>query len=230
MSKNSVKKTRLIIIRHAEAFGNYLREFHGWTDSEITKKGHIQAKRLADRMKDERIDVIYSSTMKRTMQTASYIAEVKELPIIRTDKLKEINGGDWEGKTWDELPHRWPKEYQTWENTPHLHRMPNGESMEEFTTRLKKELDYIIQNNSGKSICVVTHGTAIKTLMCVFRKLEPERIIDIAWYDNTSVTMLDYENGEYDVIMEGDTSHLGKEYSTIENQEWWEEYKKRFSK
>ena len=50
------------------------------------------------------IDVIYSSSLKRTLQTAQYIADAKNLPIIRTDKLKEINGGEWEGKRWDELP------------------------------------------------------------------------------------------------------------------------------
>ena len=91
-------KTRLIFVRHAEAEGNYLRIFHGWTDSGITDKGHVQAKKAAERLKDIPIDVLYSSSLKRTIQTAQYIADIKGLPIIRTDKLKEINGGDWEGK------------------------------------------------------------------------------------------------------------------------------------
>jgi probable phosphoglycerate mutase len=62
----------------------------------------------------------------------------------------------------------WPEEYDTWENKPHIHRMPNGETMEEFQARLLEEIKYIIDNNKGKSICIVTHGTAIKALLCRF--------------------------------------------------------------
>jgi len=107
-------KTRLIFVRHAEAEGNVNRRFQGWTDGELTEKGHIQAQKVAKRLKDEKIDVIYSSSLKRTMQTADYISKIKNLPIIRTDKLKEINGGDWENVSFDELPTLWPHEHDTW--------------------------------------------------------------------------------------------------------------------
>lgn len=150
-------KTRIIFVRHAEAEGNLYRIFHGWTDSSITEKGHIQAQRAAESLKDTQIDILYSSSLKRTIQTAQYIADMKKLPIIRTDKLKEINGGEWEGKRWAELPGIWPKEYDTWENAPHTHKMPNGECMEEFQQRLKDEVLHIISNNKGKNICIVTH-------------------------------------------------------------------------
>lgn len=218
-------KTRLIFVRHAEAEGNVNRVFHGWTDGEITEKGHIQARKAAERLKEVDIDVIYSSSMKRTLQTAKYISQVKNLPIKRTDKLKEINGGDWEGRHWDELPVKWPQEHDTWENKPHIHRMPNGESMEEFQQRLIEEVKYIIENNKGKNVCIVTHGTAIKALMCYFLGCKLEEMLNISWYDNTSVTIIDYENDEFNVIVEGDASHLGKELSTIQNQDWWVEYK-----
>ncbi|GAE89204.1 alpha-ribazole-5'-phosphate phosphatase [Acetivibrio straminisolvens JCM 21531] len=109
-------KTRIIFVRHAEAEGNLNRVFHGWTDSSITERGHLQAQRVAERLKDVEVDVIYSSSLKRTLQTAQYIADVKNLPIIRTDKLKEINGGEWENREWEELPNLWPEEYDSWEN------------------------------------------------------------------------------------------------------------------
>ena len=56
-------KTKLIIVRHAEAEGNKTRRFHGWTDSNLTERGHLQAQRVADRLKDVKIDVIYSSSL-----------------------------------------------------------------------------------------------------------------------------------------------------------------------
>lgn len=222
--------TRLVLVRHAEAEGNMNRVFHGWSDSNITEKGRLQAQRAAERLKDEEIDVIYSSSLKRTLQTAEYIARVKMLPIIRTDKLKEINGGDWEGKGWDELADIWPNEHFTWENRPHLHQMPNGESMEEFQKRLSGEIDYIINNNKGRNICIVTHGTAIRALMCYFLGYELSEMLNIMWYDNTSITRVEWNNGKFNVILEGDNSHLTGELSTLNNQEWYAQYKKDFEK
>lgn len=223
-------KTRLIFVRHAEAEGNIKRVFHGWTDGKITEKGHIQAQKVAERLKDVPIDVIYSSSLTRTIQTASYIAKVKNLPIIRTDKLKEINGGDWEGRRWDELPEIWPAQNETWEHRPHAHVMPNGENMVEFQERLINEVKYIIDNNKGKNICIVTHGTAIRAMLCYFRGCDLEEMQNIPWHDNTSVTIMDYENDKFEIECEGDTSHLDREMSTIQNQEWWNEYMKKQDK
>jgi broad specificity phosphatase PhoE len=217
-------RTRLIFVRHAEAEGNAFRRFHGWTDSPITEKGHAQAKNVAERLKDVPIDVIYSSSMRRTIQTCEYIAKVKNLPIIRTDKLKEINGGDWEDKRWDELAEIWPQENETWENQPHAHKMPNGESMVEFLERLLGEVHKIIDDNKGKNVCIVTHGTAIRAMMCTFQSCDLVQMINIPWYDNTSVTIIDHEDGKFDVIVEGDASHLDKELSTLQNQAWWSEH------
>ena len=220
-------KTRLIIVRHAEAEGNYKRLFHGWSDGEITEKGHIQAARAAERLKDIKMDVLYSSSLKRTMQTAGYISKVKNLPIIRTDKLKEINGGDWEGEPWDVLPQKWPEAYHTWENTPHLHSMPNGETMEEFQKRLIEEVKYIINANPGKHICIVTHGTAIKALLCYFNNYDLEEMFNIKWCDNTAITIVDYEDNKFNLILEGDSSHLDDKLSTVKNQAWWDDYIKK---
>jgi probable phosphoglycerate mutase len=222
-------KTRLIFVRHAEAEGNKSRHFHGWTDSSITERGHLQAKRAAEALADVDIDVIYSSSLKRTIQTASYIAEAKKLPVIQSDKLKEINGGDWENKTWTELEAKWPEAYETWDNSPHEHQMPNGESMKEFQKRVLDEVLLIIEQNIGKNICIVTHGTVIRTLICYFRYCTLEEMINVSWCENTGVTIIDYEDGAFSTVVEGDASHLGKELGTIVNQDWWEEYNKKFS-
>lgn len=216
--------TKLIFVRHAEAEGNKIRRFHGWTDSSITERGHLQAQRVADRLKDMDIDVIYSSSLTRTLQTAEYISMVKGLPIIRTDKLKEINGGDWEDLPWDELQEKWPDAYETWDNSPHIHQMPNGESMEEFQKRLVDEVMHIIRQNKGKNICIVTHGTAIRALICHFRACMLEEMINVAWCDNTAITIMEYYDGVFTTITEGDATHLGSDLGTITNQDWWVEY------
>ena len=220
-------RTRLIFVRHAEAEGNKERRFHGWTDSSITERGHLQAQRVAERLKDMDIDILYSSSLKRTMETAGYISKIKGLPILQTDELKEINGGDWEDLSWNELQERWPEAYETWDNSPHKHRMPNGESMEEFQDRLVAEVMQIIDRNIGKNICIVTHGTAIRALICHFRACTLQEMINVAWCDNTALTIMDYEDGVFTTLTEGDAIHLGSDLGTMVNQEWWEDYIKK---
>lgn len=222
-------KTKLIIVRHAEAVGNAIREYHGWTDSSITERGHIQAACVAERLKCVPIDVIYSSPLKRTMETASYIAKIKDLPIIERDDLKEINGGLWEGMTWTDLAKAYPKEHEVWEKKPHIHQMPEGENMKDFQQRLIAAVSDIINIEEGKNICIVTHGTAIRTLLCWFFEHDLKCMVEIPWCDNTAVTVVTFENGRFLVETEGDACHLDDEISTIRNQEWYAKFKNKFS-
>jgi len=221
-------KTKLIIVRHAEAVGNKIREFHGWTDEGITEKGKLQASIAAERLKNIHVDVIYSSSMKRTMETAGYIAEAKNLPIIPVDDLKEINGGLWEGMTWRELARKYPDEYDIWENKPHLLQMPEGESMEGFQQRVVSAVMRILEKEAGKNILIVTHGTVIRVLLCRFKELPLEDMVKIPWCDNTAITAGIWENGKFHIEAEGDCSHLDDEMSTFKNQEWYFEYRKKF--
>lgn len=222
-------KTRLIFVRHAEAEGNLIREFHGWTDSSITTRGMAQGELLKKRFAHIPVDVLYSSSLKRTLQTAAFISDACGKAAIPLDGLKEINGGEWEGKRWDELSGIWPIEHDTWENSPHLHKMPKGESMVEFRERLMETVKDIISKNIGKNICIVTHGTAIRSMMTWFYGFPLDAMSDIMWYDNTSITMVDFENNTFDVIMEGDAKHLGSELSTIQNQDWWADYRNKMN-
>jgi broad specificity phosphatase PhoE/orotate phosphoribosyltransferase len=223
-------KTRLIFVRHGEAEGNIKRLFQGWTDGELTEKGHLQAQRVSERLKDMDIDVVYSSNLKRTMQTAEYTAEIKQLPIIATEKLREIYGGDWENEPFNLLPTKWPEDYFRWEKAPHTHRMPNGETMAEFYHRLVMELEGILESNPGKNVCIFTHGTAIRALLCYIKGCTLDEMLNVHWCDNTALTIADYEDGKFQLIMEGDAEHLGDDLGTIISQKWWQEFLKSIGK
>jgi len=73
-------KTRIIFVRHAEAEGKSQQGVPRLDRFIHYRKGTSQAQRVAQRLKDVDIDVIYSSSLKRTLQTAQYIADVKNLP------------------------------------------------------------------------------------------------------------------------------------------------------
>lgn len=221
-------KTRLIFVRHGEAEGNINRVFHGWTDSSLTSKGEDQARMVAKRLKDEEIDVIYSSPLKRAFETARNIAKESGIDDIKVDEgLKEIHGGEWENEPWDELPIKWPEEYHNWEHKPHLHCAPMGESMKGAFDRIIVSVNKIIQDNKGRNICIVTHGTVLRTLLCHYNNKPFEELATVTWHDNTSVTIIDIDEDEYEIIIEGDNSHLGHEFSTLAFQDWWKKEEDR---
>ena len=81
----------------------------------------------------------------------------------------------------------------------------------------------IIKENKDKKIAIVTHGTAIRVLMCLFKGYRLERLNDVRWCDNTAISIIDINDDNHVVIVsEGDNSHLG-EYGTVSKQKWWQD-------
>ena len=212
--------TTIYFVRHGEAVGNRDRIFHGYYDSQLTPDGREQAKRTAEEMQKYDIDVIISSDLTRAYDTAAYIADGRGLDIITTPALREINGGGWENVPWDQLHSRYPQEMDDWLNNMHVLQMPGGESSIAFWERLVNEIELITEKYEGKKICIVTHGTAIKTLMCYFDGVPLNEFTSRRWHDNCSITIVEKENGKYKTILDGYNGHLG-ELSTLEKQDWW---------
>lgn len=215
--------TRIYLVRHGEARGNIDRNFHGFFDSDLTENGLLQISLLAKAFENIKIDVLYSSDLKRTYETAKAISEVKGINIKTRSDLREINGGEWEDVPWDELPKKFAESYDLWLNTPHLLQLPGGESMTGFSERIWKAVMEIVEMHRGKNICIVTHGTAIRVLMCLFKGYSLDRLNEVKWCDNTAISIIEIgEDNSKKIISEGDNSHLGS-HGTVEKQKWWKE-------
>lgn len=90
--------TRLLITRHGETQWNTEKRMQGRSDSPLTAHGIWQAQQLARRLKDEKIDAIYSSPTPRAARTAEILKGSRGLQVRLLDDLMEINLGDWEGR------------------------------------------------------------------------------------------------------------------------------------
>lgn len=213
-------KTTIYLIRHAEAYGNKHRVFHGISDSSLTENGMEQVKRAANALMQYEIDTIYSSDLKRAYMTAAYYANKAGLGVNIHKGLREINGGEWEDLPWSVLPKRFPNEYYTWENEPHLHKMPKGESMSELKNRITSTLMQIVSENPGSHIAVFTHGTAIRVLLAEISGLGFINLKKIDWHENTAITKIIVDNDRFVIEFEGDYSHLDPSQATILNQGW----------
>lgn len=213
--------TKVIFVRHGEAEGNIERNFHGHYNSNLTENGRAQIKLTAKRLKDEKIDVIYSSDLNRTYETALAIAEGRNLSIVKNEKLREINGGKWEDVPWDELPSLFPESYDYWLRDPQKLVMPSGESMVDFQNRVLSAVLDIVKLHKNSNILIVTHGTVIKVLLCKYKNKTLSDLPNLAWHDNASITIVEFDDDfNPNVVLEGDNEHLG-DLSTIAKQSWW---------
>lgn len=162
--------TIIYLTRHGETEWNIEKRLQGRGDSPLTENGIQRAKELRDRIKNIDIDVIYSSPIKRALNTANILRGNKNIDIVTDDSLMEMCFGDYEGKKIDIIQ----KENPNWDIKLIMQGnveicAPNGENLKEVRERISKLMNKIIAENIGKSILIVTHGITLKALMYYFK-------------------------------------------------------------
>src|SRR5262245_60171235 len=120
--------TRVFLVRHGETVLAAEDRFAGATDVQLSQDGRNQAKRLANRLRNERIVAIYASPLGRTVETASILAEPHGLPVQTCDGLREISHGHWEQMTRRDVEKQFPEEAAAWEKDPYTFAPAGGES------------------------------------------------------------------------------------------------------
>lgn len=213
--------TRVYLIRHAEAMGNINETFQGRTDENLTEKGYRQLVELSERFKDIPLDAIYSSPLIRAKETAKAVNKYHGLDIAYDEGLIEINGGVWEGKRWKDIPLLYPVEYNLWTYEMHKFYIEDGESLVEVSERMQKTIGDIVSQNVGKNIAVVSHGCAIKAYLCFASGKTLDKIQEMGWSDNTSVSLIEYEDDLIPrIIYKNNSDHLPCELSTLAFSDW----------
>lgn len=199
----------LYITRHGETVWNTQKRMQGWSDSDLTENGISNAVSLGDRMKEIKLDVIYTSPSKRTITTANLIKGEREIPIILDENLREINMGIWEGQTLSDIEQKYPIEYDAFWNTPHLYKPLNGESFAMLHKRVLNAINSIQDKHSAGNILIVTHSVVIKTLLAFFKNYPLEKLWEPPFIHDTSLTVIHLNGNKSNIVLEGDLSHRG---------------------
>ncbi len=206
--------TKIILVRHCQAEGNLKRFFQGKIDSDITQLGSKQIAQTAELLSNEPIDVIYSSPKKRARLSAEGINIYHEVEIKIDDRIVEIDAGKWEGIPLVEIEKIYPEQFFNWRNNPAKFSAPDGESMVEVYNRVKPALLSIASDNKDKTVCIVSHGCAIKNMMCFAHGWGIENIKEVPLGTNMSVNVLTFDdNLEPTIIIENYTDHLQEGFS-----------------
>lgn len=167
-------------------------KYQGQSDVPLTDEGREQARILSERLKDEKIDVIYASDLDRAIETAAIIAKYHDLNVLPAPLMRELNFGIWEGMTYDEIIQKWPQEYNEWQRDPHNKKPPEGETLAELCKRVSKFLKETAREHPDSRILVVSHAGPIRAILSVLLNLRQ----DFFWkfkISNTSITIIEYD-------------------------------------
>ncbi|NJP05323.1 MAG: histidine phosphatase family protein [Chloroflexaceae bacterium] len=200
---------RMIIVRHGESEWNRIHRYQGQLDAALTDVGIRQAEALAERLREQSIDCIYTSRLQRAAVTAETIARFHpDTPLHRDDALLEIHHGDWQGKYANEIMAQYAAGLQEWREHPTRSQMPNGES---FSNVLKRTLDFkerVCAEHAGQVIVVSSHDVVIKILIADALGMDMDRLNRL-WVTNASISTIDY-SGKWPYLESlSDACHLG---------------------
>ncbi|MBS1252235.1 MAG: Phosphoserine phosphatase 1 [Anaerolineales bacterium] len=200
---------RLILVRHGETAWNTEHRFQGQTDVPLNEIGRRQASRLASRLADEEIHVIYSSDLRRAWETATAINARHDVTLRSEPRLREIDFGAWEGLTYDEIQEGHAGVWDAWLDDPMNVAVPDGELLAEVVTRIQLLLDGITSEHAEQNVLLVGHGGSLQTLLGLLLGLNPQA----RWQfrlDTTSLSELYlYEEGTILTLL-NDTCHLSE--------------------
>jgi len=153
--------TTIYLIRHGEIDANVNECWHGWTDSELNKRGRVQAQKMGLHLAAASPDIscVYSSPLRRTLITAKSLANRLQCDPVTHEGLKEYGIGHLEGQPYQVLK----DEHKFFDliAQDHDYAPPEGESVNQVYGRMRCALEAIREQHTGETIAVVSHGAAL---------------------------------------------------------------------
>ena len=190
--------TRLILIRHGATKWTKQKRYQGKTDIPLSDGGKQQAKKLAVKLKKEKIDIAYASKLKRAIQTAEEIIRLHKIRLIKEEKLNERTYGDWEGLTIGEVKKKYPEDYNAYKKDRYKTRPTNGESFFDLRKKIEPFIKQAISENKNKTILIVSHNGPLRVIVGILMGYTDEEITSL-YFKPTSITILNDNNGKFSI-------------------------------
>jgi len=200
---------KIYLARHGESLWNTLKMIQGQKDVPLTEKGIKQAKLLGKRLKDEKIDKIYSSDLLRAYETARIVGEIINVEVIPCKEFREINFGIWEGMSNEELNKLYKKEYELWLREPEKLILEGAETLYDLQNRAISGINKIInaENNNLNNILIVSHSATIKAIILGLLDMNISYFKNLA-LGNVSLSVIEFR--KYNMVLElfNDMNHI----------------------
>ena len=208
--------TTLILVRHGQSEANNMQFFAGNFDADLTELGEKQAKCSAKYIKDNySVSKVYASDLKRAYKTGKCIADFMGVEIEPNPGLREISAGEWEGQNFDFLRTAYKNDYNIWLTDIGNSRCTGGESARELGKRVLNALEQIAKDNDGKTVVIATHATPIRTMQSYVHTGDYDEMKNIPWVSNASISVLDYDKGNWSFEAVSVDDHLAELKSSL---------------
>src|SRR5215470_6113720 len=174
----------LILLRHGQSQWNLENRFTGWVDVPLSDKGEDEARAAGEKLRGHRIDVVFTSVLKRAIDTATLSLEtagVKDVPIVRDAALNERMYGDLQGLDKAESAQKWGAEQiHQWRRSYDV-RPPGGESLADTAARVIPywESRILPEVRAGKNVLVAAHGNSLRALVMHLDGLTRAQVLEL---------------------------------------------------
>lgn len=172
------------LIRHGLIRSNEEEVYAGRNCEGLTDKGKEQADRIGRQIEGLGIEVIYTSPLQRTVQTAKILNHYCNSKLIEDRDLIELDLGHWTGLSKDQVWAKYPVQYRAWLDNPSQFKEAGIESLESVQERVLSSLNRFLQLRPEKTAAFVTHSVAVKVAVLHYRKLS------LDWYHEIEVPNL----------------------------------------
>ena len=206
-----MEATRIIAVRHGETAWNVDARIQGQLDIGLNDTGRWQARRVGEALAAEEITAVYSSDLGRAHQTAQSISEVKGVPVIADEGLRERSFGIFEGKTFDEIHQTWPDHAHNWrKRIPEWQPPDGGESLLELRERVTRTMRELAARHPGEQIVIVAHGGVLDALyrIATGQEVNSPRTWELP---NGAINRLLWTPEGFTLVGWSDTQHLDDE-------------------
>ena len=200
---------KVILVRHGETDWNRSRRIQGGnSDTQLNQEGRQQAESLALRLKVEKIQAIYSSSLQRAQDTAQAIARYHQLPVGIEPSLKEIEVGELEGVSIAEVGKHLSQLLTRYSQGVELLKIPGGESLAEVQQRVWGTIQRLVDRHHDGTLIVVSHYFSILTAVCSVLNLSLSQVVRLR-LNPGSISILTFDEQAPRLILFNDTCHLG---------------------
>ncbi|WP_371803019.1 histidine phosphatase family protein [Candidatus Lokiarchaeum ossiferum] len=188
----------IYLIRHGETDWNKQGKIQGHMDIALNQKGRLQAKILASKFKNIKIDRIYTSDLLRASQTAEIINKTTKSLLIADERLRERNYGVWQNYSWSEVHSQNPNLKEEWRTNPVHSKPPKGESIHDLYNRITRFLSELI-SDAKNNILIVAHNSPLKILISIAKGITLEEFHTIDHLSNTEIIQIKSTEGNLSI-------------------------------
>ena len=180
---------RLLLVRHATAEGN--GRFKGHWDVSLSRAGRRELRLLCEKCSPYPVRAVYSSDLRRARQTADAVGRSFGLEVEGRPELREMDFGQWEGLTWNQIARRSPKLAALWIERFPRQAIPGAEPFGQFKKRVAAGIGKIVAANRGQCALIVTHAGVIRFTLGKVLGLPARNLFRLA-QDSCAINVIDY--------------------------------------